>query len=91
MNKIFSGPFFKNLKGSTKKIQYCGTIMIYCGSGSGSYFGKVLVSVPVPVPIPVPVPDPGLFSTLFNSKNFVQNLTFSKNARSGIFSQKVGQ
>jgi hypothetical protein len=44
--------------------------VIYCGSGFGSYFGKVLVPVPVPVrfPIQVPVPDPDLFSTVFQQK-----------------------
>jgi hypothetical protein len=74
MNKIFLGRFFKNLKGSSKKIQGCRTVMIYCSS-SGSYFGKVLVSVPVPTP--VPIPDPDLFSTFFNNKKFIQNLAFS--------------
>jgi hypothetical protein len=38
--------------------------MIYCGSGSGSYFGKVLV----PVLVPILVPDRDLFSTVFNNK-----------------------
>ncbi len=38
-------------------------LMIYCvsGSGSSSYFGKVLV----PVPVSVPDPDPDLFSIVF--------------------------
>jgi hypothetical protein len=31
----------------------CGTVMIYCGSGS--YFEKVLAPVPAPVQVPVPV------------------------------------
>jgi hypothetical protein len=39
--------------------------MIYCGSGSNSYFGKVLVPFPVMVPVPlrqkVAVPVPALF------------------------------
>ncbi len=35
--------------------QCCGTVMIYCGSGS--YFDKVLVPVPAQVPVPVPDPD----------------------------------
>jgi hypothetical protein len=42
--------------------------MIYCGSGSSSYFGQIEFPVPAPVPAPVPVlvpdpvPDPDLFS-----------------------------
>jgi hypothetical protein len=42
----------------------CGTVMIYCGSGS--CFEKGLVPVPAPVPpqVPVPVPDSELFSNL---------------------------
>jgi hypothetical protein len=47
--------------------QCCGTVMIYCGSGSGSYFRKVFV----------PVPDPDLLSIVFNNKKFIQNLAFS--------------
>jgi hypothetical protein len=35
--------------------QYCGTVIIYFGSGS--YFVKVLV--PVPFPVPVLFPDSG--------------------------------
>jgi hypothetical protein len=46
-------------------IQCCGTVMIYCGSGS--YFGEVLV----PVPAPVPIPDPDLFSTVFQQQKFI--------------------
>jgi hypothetical protein len=30
-----------------------GTVVIYCGYGSSSYFGKVLVPVPVPALVPV--------------------------------------
>ncbi len=48
-------------KRSWSRHQYCGTVMIYCGSCS--YFGNVLV--PVLAPVPVPVPDPDLFSTDF--------------------------
>jgi hypothetical protein len=39
----------------------------FCGSGSGSYFGKVFV------PVPIPVPDPDLFNSVFQQ----QNLAFS--------------
>ncbi len=46
------------------------------GSGSG------------PVPAPVPVPDPDLFSTIFNNKNCTKSCLL--NAKSSIFSQKVG-
>ncbi len=47
--------------------QCCGTVMIFCGSDSELYFGKVLVPVlpPVLVPAPVPVSDPDLFRTVF--------------------------
>ncbi len=45
--------------------------MIYCGSGSGFDFGKVLV----PVTVPVPVPD--LFSTVFQQQKICTNLAFS--------------
>jgi hypothetical protein len=47
-------------------------------SGSGSYFGKVLVPVPAPsqVPAPVPVPDPDYLTQFFSNKKFVQNLAF---------------
>jgi hypothetical protein len=48
--------------------------VIYCGSGFGSYFGKVMV--PAPVPVPVPVPDPDIFQQFFNNKKFVPNLAF---------------
>jgi hypothetical protein len=67
------GRFYKNLKGSSKKIQCCGTVTIYCCSSSSFYLGKVLVLVTVPVP----VPDLDLFSIFFNNKKFVQNLAFS--------------
>jgi hypothetical protein len=30
----------------------CGTVMICCGSGSGYYFGEVLIPVPAPVSDP---------------------------------------
>ncbi len=46
--------------------------MIYCGSGSVSYFGKVLV----PVPAPVPVPDPDLFSSFSSTKTLYKILPF---------------
>jgi hypothetical protein len=41
--------------------------MIFCGSDSEFYFGKVLVPVlhPVSVPAPIPVSDPDLFRTVF--------------------------
>ncbi len=55
--------------------QCCGAVIIYCGSGSSSYFGTVLV--PVPVPVSVPFPDPDLFSTDFNNRKFAHNLVFS--------------
>jgi hypothetical protein len=52
-------------------------------SGSGSYFGKVLV----PVPAPVPVPDPDYLAQFFSNKKFVQNLAFRLyTARSTIVS-----
>ncbi len=34
--------------------------MIYFGSASGSYFGKVLVPFPAPIPVPAPAPVPVL-------------------------------
>ncbi len=45
-------------------VQCCGTVTIFYGSGSGSYFWKVMVQVPVSVPtfekvmVPVQVPVP---------------------------------
>ncbi len=50
------------------------SVVIYCGygSGSGSYFGKVLVPVPAPVLlpalVPVPVQYPFLLSTVFKKQ-----------------------
>jgi hypothetical protein len=41
-------------------IKCCGTVMIYFGSASGSYFGKVLVPFPAPIPVPAPAPVPVL-------------------------------
>jgi hypothetical protein len=58
---------------------------VYCSSGSGSYFGKVLV--PVSAPVPVPVPKPDLICTVFQQQKFVQNLAFF--FRGSIVSQKV--
>ncbi len=50
--------------------------MIYGGSGSGSYFGNVLVLVPSLAP--VPFPDPDLFlAKFFNNKKSVPNLALS--------------
>jgi hypothetical protein len=64
--------------------------MIYCGSVSGSYFGKVLVPVPdLPVQAPVPAPDPDLFSTVFQHQKICTKPCLF-NARSSIVSQKVG-
>jgi hypothetical protein len=49
----------------------CGTVIIYCSSGSGScsgsYYGKLLV----PFPVPVPVPDQTFLALFFNNKKFV--------------------
>jgi hypothetical protein len=72
---------------SSRRKQCCGTVMIYYafGSGSGSYFGNVLVSVPVPVQ--VPDPDPGFFSTVFRQHKFVQYLCLF-NVRSSNVCQK---
>jgi hypothetical protein len=69
--------FFLHIRVLWAKKHCCGTVMIYCGSGS--YFGKILIAHPAPVqvPDPVPVPDPYLFNTVFNNKKFVQNLAFS--------------
>jgi hypothetical protein len=47
--------------------------MIYCGSSSGSYFGKVLV----PVSALVPVPDPDFLAQFFNNKQLIEYLSFS--------------
>ena len=35
--------FYQNFSGPAPGIQYCGTVTIYLGSGSGSDFGKVSV------------------------------------------------
>jgi hypothetical protein len=61
------------------KMQCCGNVTIYCGSGS--YFGKVLV----PFSAQVPGPDPDLFNTLFNNKKFVQNLALSMLEKAALF------
>jgi hypothetical protein len=47
----------KDLKPVCQK-QFCGTVMICCGCGGGSDFGKVLVPAPAPVPVPASVLDP---------------------------------
>jgi hypothetical protein len=67
----------------------CGTIMIFCGSDSEFYIGKVLVPVlpPVSVPAPVPEPDLDLFRTVFNNKKFVQNFAFSM-LKAALFPKK---
>jgi hypothetical protein len=57
--------------------------MIYCGSGSSSYFGKVLV------PVLVPIPAPDIFRTVFQQQNICTKSSLF-NARSSIVSQKVG-
>jgi len=57
--------------------------MIY--DGSGSYFGKVLVSVSVLVA----VPDPDLFFAVFQQQKICTKSCIL-NARIGIVSQKVG-
>jgi hypothetical protein len=46
--------------------------MIDYSSGSGSYFGKVLIPIPalVPAPVPVPDPDPDLFSPVLSYERF---------------------
>jgi hypothetical protein len=67
--------------------QCCGTVIIYCGSGSGSYFGKVLVPVPAPFPFPVPVPDPYLISTFKKKKICTKTCLF--NAKSSIVPRKL--
>jgi hypothetical protein len=56
--------------------------MIYCGSGSGSYFGKVFV------PAPVPVQHPDLFSTVFQQQTICTKSCFFI-ATSRIVSQTV--
>ncbi len=50
--------------------QCCGTVMIYCGSGS--YFEKVLVRVR----FPVPVADPDLVWTVYNNNKILQKHCF---------------
>jgi hypothetical protein len=67
--------------------QCCGTLMIYCGSASGSYFGQVLV--PVLALGPVPVLNLDLFSTVFHQQNMCTKSCLF-NARNSIVSQKVG-
>ncbi len=59
-------------------MEGCGTVMIYCSSGS--YYGKVLV--------PVPVPDPDLFSTVFQQQNICTKSSLF-NAKSSIVPRKL--
>ncbi len=49
--------------------QYCGPVMIYCGSGSD--FGNASV----PVPDPVSIPDPDYIKQFFKTY-FYKNLAF---------------
>jgi hypothetical protein len=64
----------ESLKLYATKAKSKGTLhavlWIYCGSGSGNYFGKILV------PVPVPVPDPDLFSIFVQQQKIIQNLAF---------------
>jgi hypothetical protein len=63
--------------------------MIYCGSVTGSDFGKVLVPVLAPAPAPglVPYPD-NFFSTVFQQqKTCTKSCLF--HARSSIISRKL--
>jgi hypothetical protein len=61
---------------AAKLLVVCGTVMIYCDSGS--YFGNFWFLVPdlATVPAPVPVPDPDLqyLAHFFNKKKFGQNI-----------------
>ncbi len=57
------------------------------GSGSGSYFGKVLI--PIPALVPVPDPDPNLFCTVFQQQKFVQNLAISM-LNAALFPRNLG-
>ncbi len=82
---LFCAHFICSCMYSIYALQCCGTVMIYCSSGS--LYGKVLVPAPFlvltpvptlfPVQAPVPVLDPDLFNTVFNNQKFVQNLALS--------------
>ncbi len=56
-------------------FERCGTVMFYCSSGSGFYFGKILVPVLVLVPV-------------FQQQKFFTKCCLF-NAKSKIVSQKV--
>jgi hypothetical protein len=70
--------------------QCCETVKMYCGSGSSSYFRKVLVPVPILVPVPVPfsIPGPDMFSTVYQQQKFVQNLAFTM-LEAALFPRKL--
>ncbi len=54
---VVSGHWLMSGSGPLLEIQKCcGSVRIYCGSGSN--FGKVSVHVLVPFPVLVPKPDP---------------------------------
>jgi hypothetical protein len=60
--------------------QCCGTVRIYCGSGSGSYcenfWFRFRLRFRFPTPVPISVPDPDLFGTVYNNNRIVQKHCF---------------